>query len=186
MPGHAAGVKERLHVFGDSKDSGGDQLFALCHLHNLAHAFSALLRPNRPGFFKPAAGNGPERLFAIRHGQQIRVGMLDFAEVLRRLYHAAQAVFIQLVAGGARRATAEYCAHRDRMVLIRHILVNCIVGEACQRAAPAGDVDFDLVCRGDSLHLLSNFVTSFFSKHSAFGKQSAFSNPHALIRSWLT
>src|SRR5579859_645156 len=94
--------------------------------------------------------------------------MLHLGQVLRSPHYLPQALIIKLVSGSARRLATKSWAHRDRVVLLRYVLMNSVVGKARQCKAPARKENFHFVRARDLLDAIKNVASLFFRKHSDF------------------
>src|SRR5437660_1796658 len=94
--------------------------------------------------------------------------MLNLGQTFRCLHHALQAVIVKLVGSSASSASAKSRAHRDRVVVVRDVLMNDVIGKAGQRRFAAIDENFDLVGRRVLLDSIED-ITGFIScQHSEF------------------
>src|SRR6185437_2844040 len=112
-----------------------------------------------------------QAVLASGQGQQVGIGFLHLGQRLGSQYRLLQALVIKLVGGGPGGASTEYGAHRDHVILFRHVLVNGVVGEAGEGALPAGDEGFNFVSGGELPESLENFGSFVFGQHSALSSQ---------------
>ena len=66
-------------------------------------------------------------------------------EILRRLHHLAQTLVVKLVRRSTRRPAAKNRAHRDAVVLLRHILMDGVVGKSRERRTAPIEEALDLI-----------------------------------------
>src|SRR5579872_1993729 len=94
--------------------------------------------------------------------------MLHLGQVLRSPHHLPQALIIKLVRRSSRRLATKSSAHRDRVVLLRYVLMNGVIGKARQRKAPARKKDLYFVRGRDLPDAIKNVASLFFREHSDF------------------
>ena len=92
--------------------------------------------------------------------------MLDFRQGFRGGNHASQTFVVELVRGGASRASGKDSANRDDVVFILHVLMNRVVGETREREVRAGEKNFDFVGGREFLDAVEDVGGLFSSKHS--------------------
>src|SRR5215475_1090164 len=111
--------------------------------------------------------------------QQIRIRLLHFGQILRRLHYISQALVVKLVGRGSRRAPSENRAQRDSIVLLGHVLMNGVIGKASQCGAAAVEKTLKLVgCRefpqpgedGRSLIVSQHLALSTWHSAAQYGK----------------
>src|SRR6185437_15417159 len=112
-----------------------------------------------------------QAVLASGQGQQVGIGFLHLGQRLGSQHRLLQALVIKLVGGGPGGASTEYGAHRDHVILFRHVLVDGVVGEAGERALPAGDESFHFIGGGEFFQAFEYFGGFVFSQHSALSNQ---------------
>src|ERR1051326_2869316 len=97
--------------------------------------------------------------------------MLHLGQVLGSLHYLPQALIIKLVGRSSRRLATKSGAHRDRVVRLRDVLMNGVIGKARQRKAPARKKNLYFVRGRDLPDAIKNVASLFFREHSALGIQ---------------
>jgi len=81
------------------------------NVNDFSNAIGAKLRADGCGLFEMTNGDAQvicsvRRFVRVGHGQEIRIGMLDFRECLRRLNYPLQTIVVKLVGESASGASA--------------------------------------------------------------------------------
>src|SRR3954447_16742495 len=108
--------------------------------HDLANTLSSSFRSYLRRFLRVPGGHkrsppmaDPGGLGRIRHGQQIRIGMLHCTESLGRYNDLPQTVIVELIRNRPRGSSGKYRANRNNVILLSHILMDGVIGKARKR-----------------------------------------------------
>src|SRR2546428_9764976 len=72
--------------------------------------------------------------------------MLHLRQLLRGRHYTLQTLIIKFVSGSSSRAPIKSRPHGNNVILLRHVLMNGVVGKSGQRRMPAVGESFHLVC----------------------------------------
>ena len=87
--------------------------------------------------------------------------MLYSRQTLRREHHLPQTFLVKFVGESSRRFSPKYSAHRDHVILLGHVLVNSVVGEASQRKMSSREEDLDYIPSREFLNALEDVAGLF-------------------------
>ena len=87
--------------------------------------------------------------------------MLHFRQTLRRSHDLPQALLIKLIRKCPRCLAPKCRPHRDYIILLGHILMNRIVGEARERKSPAREKNLNLIRGREFLYAVKNVAGLF-------------------------
>src|SRR5438874_2491001 len=87
-----------------------------------------------------------------------------------------QAFIIETICSGPCGFAIESNTNRNNVAVFGHVLVDRVIGEACERAASTSDDRFNLTCKREFLNAREDVVNAFLGEHLGVEEQSIKSN----------
>src|SRR5437899_2603003 len=179
-PAQSARIKDPVNPFAAREDPSRSQPVPIRNPDNFADTLRPQLRSNPRSLFKISrrhdlrrdrrlacqARAKADRFIFGRRGQKVRIRPLNLSQIFRGSHHLPQTLIIELVRSRPRRPSTKRRPHRYHMIRFRHILMNDVVREPCERKPPAREKYFHLVRARKLPDAVKDITGLFLGQHA--------------------